>query len=654
MELILIAALSGHAATYRDSAWTRTVYYQCAINVKGSKGKIRIAAVDSCEVYFNGELLGSNPDWREVREFSFDMKRKGNFVGVKVVNLGRGNGSGLVAEVEVDGEIYPSGLDRRYVVWRWSSSPGEDWLKKDVSKDPNWHPVQLGDMRLADVRGLVDPRTRPVAGYPGGTDQGGGTLVLKRLDGENLALGQRAYDDHGSDIPITDGVVRLKSKSWQAPDPNVLNESLYIDLIERRKIDKVRVITYGKEPQDFRTNSLRGYSVLISEDNSSWTEVAVLHGIEDYEETEVSFAPIYARYVRLLINESDNINSPVVAEVEVYGPGYAPEGTFTSQVLDLGTDLPKNFGRVRWKAEVPEGASISLQFRAGDEPDTSDASWTGWSEEYFRPGEFFQLPEPKRYIQYRVHLKLGRTTPSLRWVEVDYDRDIPATSALAEVSPNRVVMGEPTWFDYKMRLVPTDLGIKRIAISTPSMADSVEMNIHGRWRSKPDSLILEFDEPITQANCPDTLKVRFKATLYGATHEFRSFLFSEGSENPLNVAQGRSWKVVVTDVMRRILELKTKHAAFSPNDDNQNDVAHIEFVLAKVEDVKVETEILDINGASLKSWSTRLSAGEHFLEWDGRDREGKLVPPGLYIYRIEVEVGEGDSEVASGTLAVVY
>jgi flagellar hook assembly protein FlgD len=39
--------------------------------------------------------------------------------------------------------------------------------------------------------------------------------------------------------------------------------------------------------------------------------------------------------------------------------------------------------------------------------------------------------------------------------------------------------------------------------------------------------------------------------------------------------------------------------------------------------------------------------------WDGRDEEGKIVPPGMYIVRIVVE-GDSQQEEQSRAVAVVY
>ena len=39
--------------------------------------------------------------------------------------------------------------------------------------------------------------------------------------------------------------------------------------------------------------------------------------------------------------------------------------------------------------------------------------------------------------------------------------------------------------------------------------------------------------------------------------------------------------------------------------------------------------------------------------WDGRDDGGRLVPPGLYPFRLQLEL-DGSAETRHGAIAVVY
>jgi len=45
--------------------------------------------------------------------------------------------------------------------------------------------------------------------------------------------------------------------------------------------------------------------------------------------------------------------------------------------------------------------------------------------------------------------------------------------------------------------------------------------------------------------------------------------------------------------------------------------------------------------------------GEYERFWDGTDKQNQLVAPGIYIYRIKVDV-QTEEEIQSGVVAVAY
>ena len=94
---------------------------------------------------------------------------------------------------------------------------------------------------------------------------------------------------------------------------------------------------------------------------------------------------------------------------------------------------------------------------------------------------------------------------------------------------------------------------------------------------------------------------------------------------------------------------------FSPNGDGVNDQVQFSYTLLRLTElVPLETEIYTLAGNRVRT----LGSGEggsalYQTAWDGRDDEGELVAPGLYIYRVAVEAGSGREE-RLGPIAVVY
>lgn len=100
-------------------------------------------------------------------------------------------------------------------------------------------------------------------------------------------------------------------------------------------------------------------------------------------------------------------------------PGFVATGSLVSEVLDA--KLPSRFGAVGWRAETPEGTSVSLQVRTGNvgEP---DATWSDWSSPQTDPSRAVADARPGRFAQYRLTLRTDSPTrsPEVRSVYLRY------------------------------------------------------------------------------------------------------------------------------------------------------------------------------------------------------------------------------------------
>ena len=94
-------------------------------------------------------------------------------------------------------------------------------------------------------------------------------------------------------------------------------------------------------------------------------------------------------------------------------PGHVGGGTLTSEVLDAR--LISRFGALSWKAETPNGTSVSVRVRSGNvgEP---DATWSAWSADQSDPVSASAKVPPGRFAQYQVKLATSdpASTPELR------------------------------------------------------------------------------------------------------------------------------------------------------------------------------------------------------------------------------------------------
>ncbi len=93
-------------------------------------------------------------------------------------------------------------------------------------------------------------------------------------------------------------------------------------------------------------------------------------------------------------------------------------GSYESEIRDAGTIA--GWGRIRWRAEVPEGASLAFQTRSGNSS-RPDATWSAWSLPYeAAEGEPITSPAA-RYLQWKVVLRTSANeSPVLREVSLAY------------------------------------------------------------------------------------------------------------------------------------------------------------------------------------------------------------------------------------------
>ena len=104
---------------------------------------------------------------------------------------------------------------------------------------------------------------------------------------------------------------------------------------------------------------------------------------------------------------------------------------------------------------------------------------------------------------------------------------------------------------------------------------------------------------------------------------------------------------------RRVLrQLRIEPSTLTPNGDGVNDTAQIRFLVAKATIPRpLEVGIFDLAGRRVRHLREE-GAGRAVLHWDGRDEAGRLVPPGLYLCRVSVQVHADEARPASAARAI--
>jgi len=96
-------------------------------------------------------------------------------------------------------------------------------------------------------------------------------------------------------------------------------------------------------------------------------------------------------------------------------------------------------------------------------------------------------------------------------------------------------------------------------------------------------------------------------------------------------------------------------ACFTPNDDGINDGCRVSFDLLKLtRPSPVTVRVYDAAGRLVRGLTdAEVGNGHHLHDWDGRDREGQRVPPGVYIVRVRVAADE-TQESRAAVVGVAY
>lgn len=444
---------------------------------------------------------------------------------------------------------------------------------------------------------------------------------------------------------------------------------------------------------------------LAPDGSLTWQELAAVpadpKNLLDRRNFRHTFAPVAARYLRLYYPTSEgdaiiggSIDSKgarydglgLVGEFQVYGEGYPARVRLQSPVIDLGQGW--NITDLSWQARVQAGAGLRVRSRSGDQvvdetryydkqgkeltqrkwekliesfrgPKVVSlqpgGDWSLWSEAYTASGSPFRSPSPRRYFQLEIELLADQPQASavLEELRVHYVRPL-ARQALGEIAPQQVRPGERQAFTYFLqpRFAAGDQGFDQVAVEAPVPLEFTGARLGDRdlpveVLATEAGLRLHLPAPLRRE---DLLELHFDATLYQPAR-FQVFMeqgtlrqqVDPGDAAPL---RGGATDVVSLPVGGQLLEhLEVAPAVFTPNGDGVNDELRLGFdVLKLLSPRPLRAWVADLQGRPRRQLAQSGGlAGHYQLGWDGRDEQGRLLPPGIYLVCLEVS-GDAQSQ----------
>ena len=397
-----------------------------------------------------------------------------------------------------------------------------------------------------------------------------------------------------------------------------------------------------------------------------------------------------------------------VNEIEVYAKGFVEQSTYISNILDF--EQPMAWGDLRWSGRQDPKAQVLIQSRSGqdDDPDVfwrftgrgdekvpvsrtdytklavgekagtgyDQANWTFWSAPYAfadSSGTPIVSLSPRRYLQLKVDfLPQDDDGGQVNFLEVRASPPV-ATRLIGEVWPVEVKVGQPQQFTYVLQpTIGVDSGgFDRLEVITTARLGPVTQV---RIGDEPVDYAVEAAElhrvvvsipRLTAQDSGALVEVVFEAEVlrYGSTFSMRVWDSALPLEVPQSVQEGdatpayednRVW-VATRAEHQDVLQIGVGSVVLTPNGDERNDVVGLGYSLVELTGPSwVVVAVWDLSGRLVRQVYEGLDGiGAYERVWDGLDESGRLVPPGLYLYRVSVEA---DHQTVSAVkpLQVVY
>ena len=347
------------------------------------------------------------------------------------------------------------------------------------------------------------------------------------------------------------------------------------------------------------------------------------------------------------------------------------------QLVETTPDDFENLKNIVYAWNLP-----SVGWRGPIVDDTT--SWSFWTAPVSQSGDRPRLPRG-RYLKVRVRLETDNLwefarveSLSVETAKLLAERVAGEVAVAGNLHPHlkiaEVRVGEQNEFVYDVgaEFSADQSGFDAVRLFTPSGARVLAVETGDPLAAaEPDSVVEEpggFAVYLPERIGPtgdQRLRLRFETALYDAAGEVTAEAFERSGESiPQAVEPGDVSDDVGTDQLRvlamassleRILsEVTAKPRTFTPQGDGVNDQVELTYSLFSVRSTQVEVAAYTLDGTRVRQvYAGPQNSGPQVEHWDGRDDQGELVDPGLYLLRVEVDADRG-RQAQVHSVAVAY
>ncbi len=311
-------------------------------------------------------------------------------------------------------------------------------------------------------------------------------------------------------------------------------------------------------------------------------------------------------------------------------------------------------------------------FRARRDDDTEN--WNNWSIAYEESGDEIRSSDGAEFLQFRFNLISEDPFAFGVLDSVAFEvSPLLADSVLAEISLDgmptvdregaiEVPLGVDSLFIYDIRTVSGNrVGFDGIELDVPAAARFVDIEIDGMPALEGTDFSLStakgrlrfvFAEAFRNDKA---FRIRFRSAIFQSSVFLEGRIFNSNlaaTSLPQSIEAGNARadvasngiQVVAGDIRFQVLgNIELSAHIITPNGDGINEQTAIGFDLFGIDGGGINVDIYDLAGHRVATvLADRAAAGPYGPIWSGRDEGGRLVAPGLYLIRVEVEVDKGN------------
>jgi len=490
-------------------------------------------------------------------------------------------------------------------------------------------------------------------------------------------------------------IFRLSRMVWV---PNVLDESPYLYCCDRQRQGGWRDVEFlvsDGSPSNLTVADAEGpfeYKLLSKIINNT----APLRWLFDLELPSTEARLIFWR--RMDVTGSSSWHR--AAQLFIFPAlGYPKEVVIESGDIDLGGAY--SVRQVRWDADMPPGTRIHVETQTGNgyvtveryylangvevtkaeweaakprqrgavvQDVVRDGSWSRWSLPHMYSGQEFLSPTPRRWVRLLVRLISDdpAVMPVLRSLTFVMNSPVIARGVSGRLEPRLAALDTLQSFRYTLwpnEFTASDAGLDRVIIKVPPAAtdtDLLRVIVGGRevaatGQLRGDSLVVSLPAPAVRR---DTVVVEFRSRVYRSPTVFDAFVSNSAQADNVQGVTAAALgldQVFVPQVeqVASLFQNVTHTTVFTPNGDGTNDVCELSFNTVNTAREPV-VRVLALTGEEVSVLVNSGSVvGRARYCWNGESRAGGLVPPGIYLIRMEISTDAGE-QAATRLVHVVY